>query len=100
LHLSHSNAYRENRFFLLYNVDWYDVDFGLFTPAGSIYLMGCWWDENDDNWEHSWSVEIRKSKKNYRILLRANIHSHLHPVFWKQMTDEVIPLLNEFIQNC
>jgi hypothetical protein len=94
LRLAHSN-----RFVLVGNVDWYDTNFGPFTPAGSIYLLGCWWD-NDINFEHGWSVEIRKSKKNYRILLRANIYGgRLHPVFWEQMTEEVIPSLNEFIQN-
>lgn len=96
LHLAHSQAYR---FVLRHNVDWYDTDFGPFVPTGSIYLLGSWCDD-DIEWEHGWSVEIRKSKKNYRILLRATIyHDRLHPMFWKQMTEEVIPLLNEFIQK-
>jgi hypothetical protein len=86
---------------LFENIDWWNVEAPSQWNNGAITLQGTWWLESDDMEEYSWTIEIRPSKKEYRILLSANIYSNdsnpFYRLFWSEMNEKYIPRLHEFI---
>ncbi len=86
---------------LFENIDWWNVEAPSQWNNGAITLQGTWWLESDHMEEYSWTIEIRPSHQEYRILLIANLHTNdkneFYRVFWRQMSEEYIPRLHEFI---
>lgn len=86
---------------LFENIDWWNVEAPSQWNNGAITLQGTWWVETDAMEEYSWTIEIRPSKKEYRMLLCATVYSNdSNPfchVFWRQMNEEYIPHLHDFI---
>lgn len=86
---------------LFENIDWYRVEGPSEWNRGAIVLQGTWWLPSDDMEEYSWTIEIRRSKKEYRMLLIANLYTNdnneFYREFWREMSQEYIPRLHDFI---